>query len=207
MPRGHVPKWHLNGAVVDSLPQGTEVHVTGKVLGTDWYECELDGKTVYMSDDWLDPELPQVMACTVDALNIRTGASTNYPVVGTPSPWRQGKDFRHGERLAQVLAGRRLDCLRCRRVHGGRLLRAAPRSAHAIQSVKCPRAGQEPRTGFCVEGAMVHDRFTAHACVATMKDKTATIVLHGRHISGAPRHVQSCTQVYNSSRCLSSDWM
>lgn len=36
------------------------VHVTGKVLGTDWYECELDGKTVYMSDDWLDPELPQV---------------------------------------------------------------------------------------------------------------------------------------------------
>lgn len=93
MPRGHVPKWHLNGAVVpkwhlngavvDSLPQGTEVHVTGKVLGTDWYECELDGKTVYMSDDWLDPELPQVMACTVDALNIRTGASTNYPVVGT----------------------------------------------------------------------------------------------------------------------------
>ena len=83
MPRGHVPKWHLNGAVVDSLPQGTEVHVTGKVLGTDWYKCELDGKTVYMSDDWLDPELQQVMACTVDALNIRTGASTNYPVVGT----------------------------------------------------------------------------------------------------------------------------
>lgn len=83
MPRGHVPKWHLNGAVVDSLSQGTEVHVTGKVLGTDWYKCEPDGKTVYMSDDWLDPELPQVMACTVDALNIRTGASTNYPVVGT----------------------------------------------------------------------------------------------------------------------------
>lgn len=34
--------------------------MTGKVLGTDWYECELDGKTVYMSDDWLGPELPQV---------------------------------------------------------------------------------------------------------------------------------------------------
>lgn len=68
--------------VLKTLPNGTEVHVTGKVLGTDWYQCKVDGQTVYMSDNYLKPEFPQYMVCTADAgLNVRTGAGTNYPII------------------------------------------------------------------------------------------------------------------------------
>lgn len=68
--------------VLKTLPNGTEVHVTGKVLGTEWYQCKVDGQTVYMNDNYLQPELPQYMVCTADAgLNVRTGAGTDYPII------------------------------------------------------------------------------------------------------------------------------
>ncbi len=72
-----------SGAYVTSLPNGTEVHVTGNVLNTEWYECKYNGETVYICDDYLTPELPQTMACTASALNVRASASSNSAVIGT----------------------------------------------------------------------------------------------------------------------------
>lgn len=72
-----------NYLVVTAVAADTEIHVIGNVLGTPWYQCEYDGQTVYASDDHLKPELPQTMACSVNALNVREGAGTGYAVIGT----------------------------------------------------------------------------------------------------------------------------
>ncbi|MBU5479829.1 SH3 domain-containing protein [Blautia sp. MSJ-19] len=72
-----------SGALVTSLKNGTEVHVTGNVLNTEWYECKYNGETVYICDDYLTPELPQTMACTAKALNVRASASSNGQIIGT----------------------------------------------------------------------------------------------------------------------------
>ena len=69
--------------IVATVKVGTEIHVTGNVLNTDWYQCEYEGQTVYAHDNYLKPELPQTMACSVDALNIRAGAGTDTAVIGT----------------------------------------------------------------------------------------------------------------------------
>ena len=72
-----------DSGVVTSVPAGTEIHVIGNVLNTDWYQCEYDGRTVYAYDDYLKPEFPQTMACNVPALNIREAADINSNVIGT----------------------------------------------------------------------------------------------------------------------------
>lgn len=72
-----------SGELVTSLEEGTEVHVTGNVLNTEWYECEYEGQTVYICDDYLKPELPQTMACTAKKLNVRASADENGEVIGT----------------------------------------------------------------------------------------------------------------------------
>ena len=72
-----------DSGVVTSVPAGTEIHVTGNVLNTDWYRCEYEGRTVYAYDDYLKPEFPQTMACNVSALNIREAADINANVIGT----------------------------------------------------------------------------------------------------------------------------
>lgn len=73
----------LDAQVLKSLSEGTEVHVTGKVANAEWYECDVDGQKVYLSDNYLKPELPQTLTCTVDALNIRVGAGADTEVIGT----------------------------------------------------------------------------------------------------------------------------
>lgn len=73
----------MDTQVITSLTEGTDVHVTGKVLNSDWYECQLNGQTVYMYDNYLRPELPQTMACTADVLNVRDGAGLDANVIGT----------------------------------------------------------------------------------------------------------------------------
>ena len=73
----------MDAQVIKSLPEGTEVHVTGKVLNSEWYRCDVDGQTVYMSDNYLTPELPQNMVCATEALNIRSGAGMDCEVIGT----------------------------------------------------------------------------------------------------------------------------
>lgn len=72
-----------SGSIVTALKEGTEVHVTGNVLNTEWYECSYEGKTVYICDDYLTPELPQMMACTAGKLNIRESADSNGKIIGT----------------------------------------------------------------------------------------------------------------------------
>lgn len=72
-----------NSKVVTSVPAGTEVHVKGNVLNTDWYQCEYQGKTVYAHDNYLKPEFPQTMACSAPVLNIREAANINAKVIGT----------------------------------------------------------------------------------------------------------------------------
>lgn len=72
-----------DSGVVTSVPAGTEIHVIGNVLDTDWYQCEYDGRTVYAYDDYLKPEFPQTMACNVPALNIREAADINSGVIDT----------------------------------------------------------------------------------------------------------------------------
>lgn len=71
-----------SGSIVTALQEGTEVHVTGNVLNTEWYECSYEGQTVYICDDYLDPELPQTMACTASALNVRDRASSEGQIIG-----------------------------------------------------------------------------------------------------------------------------
>ena len=72
-----------SGEFVTALPKGTEVHVTGNVLNTEWYECKYNNETVYICDDYLTPELPQTMACTAKVLNVRAEAKENSQVIGT----------------------------------------------------------------------------------------------------------------------------
>lgn len=72
-----------SGRIVDVVREGEEVHVTGNVLGTQWYECERDGETVYICDDYLKPEFPQTMVCKVKTtLNIRESASAGSRILG-----------------------------------------------------------------------------------------------------------------------------
>lgn len=69
--------------VVTTVKKGTEIHVTGNVLNTDWYQCEYKGETVYAHDNYLKPELPQTMACSASALNIRQEPKSGAKVIGT----------------------------------------------------------------------------------------------------------------------------
>lgn len=63
---------------------GEEIHVTGNVLGTEYYQCSYEGQTVYICDDYLTPEFPQTMACTVQGavLNVHSAADVNAPIIG-----------------------------------------------------------------------------------------------------------------------------
>ena len=73
----------VTGEIITALSEGEEVHVTGNVLNTEWYECKYNGETAYICDDYLTPELPQTMACTAKKLNVRAAADGNSPVIGT----------------------------------------------------------------------------------------------------------------------------
>lgn len=80
-----------NGSVVAVAKEGEEIHVTGNVLGTEWYQCEYDGETVYICDDYLKPEFPQTMACTVrTTLNVHDGADVNANIIGI---------LKHGDKI------------------------------------------------------------------------------------------------------------
>lgn len=73
-----------SGETVAVVTEGEEVHVTGNVLNTEWYQCKYKGETVYICDDYLKPELPQTMTCTVkSALNIHESASADARIIGT----------------------------------------------------------------------------------------------------------------------------
>lgn len=70
--------------IVAVAKKGEEIHVTGNVLDTEWYQCKYKGETVYICDDYLTPELPQTMTCMVKSeLNIHTDASSDTEVIGT----------------------------------------------------------------------------------------------------------------------------
>lgn len=70
-----------SGTIVAALDEGTEVHVTGNVLNTEWYQCLYKGETVYICDDYLSPEMPQTMACTARQLNVREDADKDSKVI------------------------------------------------------------------------------------------------------------------------------
>lgn len=72
-----------SGNVIDTVKENEEVHVTGNVLGTQWYECEIDDETVYICDDYLKPEFPQTMVCKAKStLNIREAADGSAKIIG-----------------------------------------------------------------------------------------------------------------------------
>lgn len=71
-----------SGSITAVLSEGTEVHVTGNVLNTEWYECSYKGETVYICDDYLKPEFPQTMACTAQTLYVRDSADFSGNVIG-----------------------------------------------------------------------------------------------------------------------------
>lgn len=80
-----------SGAIAGLAKKGEEIHVTGNVLNTEWYQCSYKGRTLYICDDYLKPELPQTMSCTVkSALNIHSGAGADTPVIGT---------LKHGDKI------------------------------------------------------------------------------------------------------------
>ncbi len=80
-----------SGEVVAVVKEGEEVHVTGNVLNTEWYQCKYEGETVYICDDYLKPELPQMMTCTVkSSLNIHSGASADAQIIG---------ELKHGDKI------------------------------------------------------------------------------------------------------------
>lgn len=72
-----------SGSIVGVVKEGEEVHVTGNVLNTEWYECKYDNQTAYICDDYLTPELPQTMGCTAAVLNIRAAANGSSQIIGT----------------------------------------------------------------------------------------------------------------------------
>lgn len=71
-----------NSSVVAVLSEGEDIQVTGNVLTAEWYQCEYNGQTVYVCDDYLTPDFPQTMACQAQVLNIRSAASANASVIG-----------------------------------------------------------------------------------------------------------------------------
>lgn len=70
------------GSVVDVLKAGEDIHVTGNLDNACWYQCEYNGKTVYVYDDYLVPDFPQTMAAT-HIVNVRKEPSLNGSVLGT----------------------------------------------------------------------------------------------------------------------------
>lgn len=72
-----------SGQVIGTVASGEDVHVTGNVLTTDWYQVEFNGQTAYACDNYLTPDLPQTMACQAKALNIRSAASSTASIIGT----------------------------------------------------------------------------------------------------------------------------
>ncbi|MDO5540262.1 MAG: SH3 domain-containing protein [Eubacteriales bacterium] len=72
-----------SGSIIGVVSEGQEVHVTGNVLNTEWYQCIYNNQTAYICDDYLAPELPQTMGCTISMLNIRSYASINGQIIGT----------------------------------------------------------------------------------------------------------------------------
>lgn len=72
-----------SGSVIGVVQSGADVHVTGNVLTTEWYQVEYNGQTGYACDDYLTPDLPQTMACQAQVLNIRGAASSTASVVAT----------------------------------------------------------------------------------------------------------------------------
>lgn len=80
-----------SGSVVAVAKQGEEIHVTGNVLNTEWYQCEYNGETVYICDDYLKPEFPQTMACTVkSSLNVHEASDVNANIIGV---------LKHGDKI------------------------------------------------------------------------------------------------------------
>ncbi len=71
------------GKVLGRVHMGDYVHVTGNVLNTEWYECEYNGKTAYIWDNYLTPEFPQTMVCTAAKLNVRSEPSADGEIIGT----------------------------------------------------------------------------------------------------------------------------
>lgn len=71
-----------SSAVLGHVWAGDEVHVTGNVLGTEWYECEFNGQKAYIWDNYVTPEFPQTMACTAKHLNVRSAPDANAEIIG-----------------------------------------------------------------------------------------------------------------------------
>lgn len=73
-----------SGSIIGVVKEGDEVLVTGNVLDSEWYQCEYNGETAYICDDYLAPEFPQTMSCTVRSfLNIHDAADGNANIIGT----------------------------------------------------------------------------------------------------------------------------
>lgn len=70
------------GTIVDVLKAGNDIHVTGNLDNLCWYQCERNGETVYVYDDYLVPDFPQTMAAT-HVVNVRKEPTLNGAVLGT----------------------------------------------------------------------------------------------------------------------------
>lgn len=71
-----------SGQIKGVVKEGTEMHITGNVLNTEWYRCEYNGETAYICDDYVKPDFPQTMACTARALNVRAEANGSSKIIG-----------------------------------------------------------------------------------------------------------------------------
>lgn len=74
-----------NGEIVGILEKGQDIHVIGNMNDLYWYMCEYNGKTVYIYDDYLVPELPQMMVATHN-VNVRVAPGTSAAIIGSLAP-------------------------------------------------------------------------------------------------------------------------
>lgn len=81
-----------NGAIIDTIKEGTEVVVLGKkvVNGENWYSIAYSGKQGYSAASYINTngaEVPDESAAegtvTADVLNVRDAASTSASILGT----------------------------------------------------------------------------------------------------------------------------
>lgn len=70
-----------SASILTRIPNGATVEILETTSG--WYKVRYNGTTGYVSADYINTDaVGKTMTVTASALNVRTGAGTNYPIAG-----------------------------------------------------------------------------------------------------------------------------
>jgi hypothetical protein len=100
-----------NYTLLEVLPAGTKVPVTGEIADGQWAEIEYDGLSRWVNADYLSTSKPQAPEQTTDSEAPSTGGSSDPPSTGglSAAPCASGSDVESGL-MANAIAVHRAVC-------------------------------------------------------------------------------------------------